>query len=446
MHLTQLTNKKILILGFAREGLSSYKFLRRHFKRQLIGVADSKTLKQFAGPYKKVLQQDKNLELFLGKNYLKALDKFEVIIKTPGIKLDEKIIKKLAKQNIVLTSNLNIFIANLQGKVIGVTGSKGKGTTATIIYKILKKAGKKTFLIGNIGQPFLNYLHQDSRRTIYVAELSSFHLEKIEGKLDVGIMTSFFPEHLTYHGTVNKYFSAKMNLLTHLKPGGVFIYNQNYVRIRRAVERFKKTRKNIKFIAVPQSSAEKAGLKPKLLGQHNWANIEAAMEAAKLFKVKPTIIKKVVESFKGLPYRLELVANVKGRRFYVDTLATTPESVIAAIDALQPVNLQTLIVGGVSKGGDYKPLAQHIIKSKLPTVIMLPHVGMQIGRLIKQLKPKRLPLLVPVKDMRQAVQQAFKLTPSGGAITLSPAGTSFDFYPHYAAKAKDFKKWVKKLR
>ncbi len=446
MKINQLKNKKILILGFAREGLSSYKFLRRHFKQQLIGVADSKTLKQFDEPYKQVLQQDKNLELFLGKNYLKALDKFEVIIKTPGIKLDEKLIKKLVQQNIVLTSNLNIFLANLQGKVIGVTGSKGKGTTATLIYKILKKAGKKTFLVGNIGQPFLDYLHQDGRRTIYVAELSSFHLEKIEGELDAGIMTSFFPEHLTYHSTVNKYFSAKMNLLAHLKPGGVFIYNQNYIRIRRAVERFKKIRTDIKFIGIPRFARDKFGLKPKLLGQHNWANIEAAMAAAKLFNIKSTIIKKTVENFKGLPYRLELVANVKGRRFYVDTLATTPESVIAAIDALQTVNLQTLIVGGVSKGGNYQPLARHIIKAKLPTVIMLPNVGRQIGRLIKQLKPKQLPLLVPVENMRQAVQQAFKLTPAGKAIALSPAGTSFDFYPNYAAKAEDFKRWVKKLK
>ncbi len=446
MHLTQLTNKKILILGFAREGLSSYKFLRRHFKRQLIGVADSKAVKQFAEPYKKILRQDKNLELFLGKNYLKALDKFEIIIKTPGIKLDEKLIKKLSRRNIILTSNLNIFLANLQGKVVGVTGSKGKGTTATLIYKILAKAGKKTYLVGNIGKPFLDYLRQDSRRTIYVAELSSFHLENIEGTLDMGIMTSFFPEHLTHHGTVSAYFQAKMNLLAHLKPGGTFIYNQNYDRIRRAVNRFKKTKKDIKFIGVPQSSAEEMGLKPRLLGRHNWANIEAAMAVAKLFSIKPVLIKKTVENFKGLPYRLELVANVKGRRFYVDTLATTPESVIAAIDALQSVKLHTLIVGGMSKGGDYRPLARHIVKAGLPVVIMLPNVGRQIGRLVKQLKPAQPPLLVPVENMRQAVRQAFKLTPVGRSITLSPGGTSFDFYPNYAAKAEDFKKWVKKLK
>ncbi len=446
MEINQLQNKKILILGFAREGLSSYKFLRRHFKQQLIGVADKKNLKRFNESYKKILQQDKNLELFLGKNYLKTLSKFEIIIKTPGIKLDKKIIKQLEKKKIVITSNLNIFLANLKGKVIGVTGSKGKGTVATLIYKILKNAGKKTYLVGNIGQPFLNYLKYDSTHTIYVAELSSFHLENVIGKFNIGVITSFFPEHLTYHGTVNKYFNAKMNLLVHLKPKGIFIYNQNYNRIKRVVERFKKTRQDIKFIAIPQNSATKLRIKPKLLGQHNWANIEAAIAVAKLFNIKLKLIKKIVENFKGLPYRLELVANIKKRKFYVDTLATTPESVIAAIDALQTVNLQTLIVGGVSKGGDYKKLAQHIIKAKLPTVIMLPHVGRQIGELIKQLKPKKIPLLVPVKNMRQAVQQAFKLTPAGGAITLSPAGTSFDFYPHYAAKAEDFKKWVKKIK
>jgi len=444
MELIHLKNKKILILGFAREGLSSYKFLRRYFKNEKLWVADNKTLNQFESSYKKILQQDKNLILNLGKKYLNNLAKVDIIIKTPGIKLNSKLIRQLEKRNIIITSNLNIFLANIKGKVIGVTGSKGKGTVATLIFKILQAGKKKVFLVGNIGQPFLNSIKQDSLQTIYVAELSSFHLEKVIGKFAVGVFLSFFPEHLKEHNSVKNYFDAKMNLIRNIKTGGVVVYNKNYKEIDQAIKQFKKNKTNIKFLGIPRQARDKLlPIKTPLLGQHNQLNIQAALTVAKLFKIKKSIILKTIKNFGGLPYRLEPVGKFKGIKFYCDTLGTTPEATSKAVEALQKINLQTLIVGGVSKGGNYNIVAKAIIKSKIRTLIILPNVGMEIGKIIKKNRAQNKPNLVVAKNMKQAVNQAFKLTRPNETVCLSPAGASFDFYKDYAAKGEDFKRLIR---
>lgn len=437
MKINQLKNKKILILGFAREGMSSYKFLRRYFRNEKIGIADNKKINEFDGEYRKILKKDKLLDLYLGKNYLKALDKFKIIIKTPGIKLDDKLIKKLLRKNILITSNLNIFLSNIKGKIIGITGSKGKGTTATLIYKIFKTAGKKVYLVGNIGQPFLDYITKDSENTLYVAELSSFHLDNLQGEIDTAVVTSFFPEHIKEHTNLNNYFKAKMNIVGNLNKNGVVVHDKNYKKVANYIKA-----KKVKAIGYDKPRLK---VETNLLGEHNLSNTAAALEVANLYKIKDNVALRVSKNFKGLPYRLEPIGKFKGISFYCDTLGTTPETTIKAIKALKEKNLQTLIVGGVSKGGDYTPLAKEIIKSKIRTLILLPNIGVEIGNLVKKIRSKYKPGMAKVRNMKAAIDKAYKLTQSGEAVVLSPAGASFDQYKDYADKGEDFKKWVKKL-
>ena len=179
MALNSLKDEKILILGFGREGFSSLKFLLgKKLEAENITVADQNRLGQFQPKYREELKKSK-VNLQLGEKYLNNLDKFEVIVKTSGIKLDDKLVKKLESKGIEITTNLNLFLSQLQGKIIGVTGSKGKSTTATLIYEILKAAGTKTILVGNIGKPFLDYLNQDAKNAIFVAELSSYQLDTL---------------------------------------------------------------------------------------------------------------------------------------------------------------------------------------------------------------------------------------------------------------------------
>ncbi|PIP29151.1 hypothetical protein CO134_03500 [Candidatus Kuenenbacteria bacterium CG_4_9_14_3_um_filter_39_14] len=412
-----MARKKILILGFAREGLSSYKYLRKKYRQQLITVADAKKLSEFDKKYRDILKKDKNLELKLGKNYLKNLDKYNLIIKTAGIKLNKK--------NIHITTNLNIFLENIQGKIIGVTGTKGKSTTASLIDSILKAANKKVVLVGNIGKPFLDYLKLDSKNTIYVAELSSHQLDTLKGGLDVGVFTSFYPEHLDYHGNLKNYWQAKMNLVKNSK---IIIVNKKIKKINR---------KKISYGPVK--------IKASLLGRHNQENIAAAMAVAKLFKIKKNIINKTIKNFKPLEHRLEYVGKYKNINFYNDVLSTTPESTMEAINALQRKNLQTIIVGGFDRGLDYKNLAKKIVSARIKNVIYWPHTGEKIIREIKKIKSEFRPNLIAVKNMEQTIKTAYKYTPANFTVLLSPAAASYNFYQNYQEKGKEFKKLVKKF-
>lgn len=412
--------------------------MRRHFKNQKIGIADSKAKREFEGEQRRALDKDKELGLFLGKNYLKSPDKFDIIIKTPGVVLNKQLVERLKKKKIIVSSNLDIFLANIQGKVVGITGSKGKGTAASLIFRVMKVAGKKAYLVGNIGSPFLDYINHDSQKTIYIAELSSFHLEQMKGKLDLGLITSWFPEHLREHGSAESYFRAKMRLVKNLKEGGVVIYNRGYGKVAEYIRKQK-----VKSIGY---SKPKERIETQLLGRHNLENIAGAIEVAKQFRIKKSTYLMAIKSFKGLPYRLEPIGRFRGISFYLDTLGTTPETTAKALEALKEKKLQSLIVGGVSKGGDYKLLAKEIIRSKIRTLVMLPNVGRLIGREIKGIKAKGKPELIAAKNMREAVNKSYKSTRAGEAVVLSPAGSSFDYYKDYADKGDDFRRWVKRLK
>ena len=434
-------NKKILILGFGREGSSSLKFLlKRKINPQDITVADQNKLEQFRPEYGRMIKKSK-INLRLGKKYLNNLDEFEIIVKTAGIKLDNKLVKKLEKSGVEITTNLNLFLSQIKGKIIGVTGTKGKSTTATLIYEILKAAGKKIILVGNIGKPFLDYLNQDAKNTVFVAELSSYQLDTLRGKIDVGVMTGFFPEHLNYHGSLKKYFAAKMNLARNSK---IFVYNNKFKQIKTA----------LKLIKTKKISYKKTNLKSNLLGDHNQENIAGAIETAKLFKVKKVIIKKTIKNFKGLEHRLELVGKFRGIIFYNDVLSTTPESTIAAIEALQDKNLTTIIVGSFDRRLNYKKLARKIIQAKIRNVIYWPNAGEIIAKEIKvsmgSLAPEnrrhqrwlRSLNLIKVQNMEQTIAQSFKLANSGETVLLSPAASSYDFYQDYREKGEKFKEEI----
>ena len=469
MKATQLKSKKILILGFAREGLSSLKFLRNSLGKEKIGVADGKGLKDFDEVYRKVLVRDKNLELYLGKNYLDCLDKFDVIIKTAGLKLDDKLVRKLSRKGIKITTNLNIFLANIQGKVIGVTGSKGKSTSASLIYQILRQAGKKAVLVGNMGKPFLDYLKDDSSKTIFVAELSSYQLDTLDqSKIEAALITAFFPEHLNYHGSVGKYFQAKMNIVRNLKAGGVVVYCKKYKKIGEFVKRAG-INKGIGYSLgskPSQASGTRSLACPGLLGHHNQENILGCIKMAKLFKVKDATIKKTIKNFKGLPHRLEYAGKYRRIDWFDDAISTTPESTIAGINALKDsgYKLETLIVGGFDRGLNYRKLARKIIKEKIKNVICWPNAGERILKEIKKQRNREIrnspcrnsPAkagisqgkeinginLVKVINMRETVKAAYKYTSHGGAVLLSPAASSYDFYKNFEEKGEEFRKMI----
>ena len=217
--LNYLENKSILILGFGMEGESSYRFLRKHFPEKNLFIAD-KNINLLEN--KIYLMEDPYLEVSLGDNYLNGIEEYDIILKAPGISLKNIDISKFENK---ITSQLELFLEFINTYTIGVTGTKGKSTTSSLIYKVLRDQGKDAYLLGNIGEPIFNDIEDISENSIVVIEISSHALEFIKKSTSIGIILDIFEEHLDHYKSLEKYIEAKFNLAKYQKKEDIFIYN-----------------------------------------------------------------------------------------------------------------------------------------------------------------------------------------------------------------------------
>lgn len=455
MDLKALKNKRILILGFAREGIDSFKFLRKLLPKKVLGIADKLPLKKLSPSAQKTIYhifydrrkrgigRGRMMKLHFGEDYLKAIKNYDIIIKTPGI--PPKIIKPFLKKGQRVTSQTEIFFENCKGKIVGITGTKGKGTTASLTYKILKAGGIKAHLIGNIGKPALSFLSSATENDIYVYELSSHQLMNLKESPHIAVFLNIYPEHGDYYRDFNEYLKTKQNICRWQEKEDYFIYNSEDEKVRKTAKIT-----NAKKIPIKTKSIGKVIRIEEipLIGRFNLQNVAAAIEVGKIFGVDSKNIKKAIKNFKTLLHRLEFVGEFSGIKFYNDSLSTIPETTIAAIEALKK-NLQTVILGGFDRGQDFKKLAKRILESNIKTVILFPTTGEKIWR--ETLKSQRgrvslnwrLPKHFFVEDMRKAVELCYQYTKKGEICLLSPASASFNLFKDYRERGNLFKKFVK---
>ncbi|MDA1337353.1 MAG: UDP-N-acetylmuramoyl-L-alanine--D-glutamate ligase [bacterium] len=440
MIIEELTDKKILILGFAREGRDTLKFLQQHFPSKVFGIADEK--ESLANlPKKKV-------KLFLGKKYLRAIRQYDVVVKSPGIPL--KMVQPLLKKSQSLTSETDIFFSLCQGTIIGVTGTKGKSTTSSLIYSVLKEGGKKVQLVGNIGKPALQFLARQTTEDIFVFELSSFQLEHLGQSPHIAVLLNLYQEHLNHHGTFSAYAKAKANITAHQSESDFLIFNKDDKEVLKIAKKSKAQK--IPFI--------KKSVSPFL------APIEPALLIGKLFSIPQSNIQKAIKDFQPLPHRLENVGTYKGITFINDSLATIPEATIGALDALGK-NVSTLIAGGYDRGISMTQLARRIEKSSITTLILFPDTGKNIlnalrnrgnflarGRLKRHRSQRNYPPnakqlafgpknIFFTDNMKEAVKLAYLHTKRRGSCLLSPAASSFNLFHDYKDRGDQFKKAAK---
>lgn len=442
MIIKELEDKKILILGFGREGLDTFIFLRKIFPDKILGIGDRQEIKSLKPESLGLIKKDGKTELHFGKDYLSAIKDYDIVIKSPGIPIHLPEIEKALKEG-KITSQTEIFFNNYKGKIVGVTGTKGKSTTASLIYKILKEGGLRAHLVGNIGNPVLQLLSRTSLKDVYVYELSCHQLYDLKKSPDIAVFLNIYPEHLDYYKNLKEYVSAKTNITRYQKKGDYLIFNPenkivgNIAKTSRAVKipiNIKKVKNIIKTKEIP------------LRGSFNLLNVAAAVEAAKIFKINKEKIRKAIKSFKPLPHRLEFVGELRGIRFFNDSLSTIPETAIFALDAMGN-NVQTIMLGGYDRNIDFKNLAQRILKSRVKNVILFPTTGEKIWREIvrkAKLLNKKLPRPFPVNSMEEAVKISFLKTEKGKICLLSTASTSFSIFKDYKEKGDLFKKYVKK--
>jgi UDP-N-acetylmuramoylalanine--D-glutamate ligase len=420
----ELKNQRILILGLGKEGMDTLNFLRKLFPNKIIGVGDKLKVSGFRFQVSGLLKKDGKIRLHLGNNYLKAIKHYDMVIKSPGIPIHLPEIEKAYRKN-KITSQTDIFFENCPGRIIGITGTKGKSTTTALIYEILKESGIKAHLVGNIGKPVLNLLFSATKKDVYVYELSSHQLYNLKKSPQISVLLNIYKEHLDYYKNFNEYKNAKTNITRYQKKGDLFVYNSEDKEVSKIAKK---------------SKAKKIPIK----GKYYDLDIEAARAVGKIFKISNFKIEKAIKKFKPLPHRLEYVGIFRGIKFYNDSLSTIPETTIAALDYLGN-KVQTLFLGGFDRGLSFEKLANRILKSGVKNLVLFPTTGIKIWKsILKQNKNKKTFNAFFINNMKEAVEWAYKNTKKGTICILSCASPSFSIFKDYKEKGDLFKKYIRK--
>jgi UDP-N-acetylmuramoylalanine--D-glutamate ligase len=381
------------------------------------------------------------VEIKSGDGYLKeGLTAFDFVVRSPGVKKFTPEIMEAETKGVEIISAIKIFFDECPAKIIGVTGTKGKGTTSTLIYEILKSAGKDVYLSGNIGKPYLELLPVLKKDSWIVLEMSSFQLMDMGVSPHISVILNITEDHLDWHKDRFEYVTAKKNIVKYQKDSDFAVINEEY-ETSRDFANFTKA-KVLFFSKNKLETKFKEGL--LLKGEHNLENIAAAVAVGKCLEINDEIILKSVLSFKGLEHRLELVTEVGGKTFYNDSFATGPQPVIAAINSF--TEPETLILGGSDKGLDYTELGKVIrAKRNVENVIAIGDIRKKITDVLNELPNIRI-FDLGYSSMNEIVRKAFEVTPNGGVIVLSPGAASFDMFENYKDRGNQFKNAVAELK
>lgn len=406
------TYKRILILGYGKEGKATEKFLRVHVPKAIVTHAD---------------QTD-------GPDYLHKQHEVDLVIKTPGIP------KSLV--TVPYTTATNMFFANLRrfspnAKTIGVTGSKGKSTTASLIHAILIAAKKRSHLVGNIGKPMLEELLQPvGKDDWFVLELSSYQLEDAKYGPNIAVFLTFFPEHLDYHGTLEAYFNGKARITLTQTEHDLFIYHPGDPRIAGLVEQTR-ARTLLCIPTIPFSTDH-----IQLMGEHNKNHIRAALTVTQELGISNEIAQKAIEAFEPLPHRMQLVGTFHGVTFYDDAIACAPDAVMIGIQTLKKVD--TILLGGQDRGLDYTQLAEAVTASTIRNIVLFPETGKRMMESIhaKCDRPLR---TFETSSMEDAVRFAYANTEKGKICLLATGAPSYTLWKNFEEKGDEFQKWVREV-
>lgn len=424
-----IQGKKIIIIGFGKEGRSAAKFLG---KANQITVYDDKE-----------------------KTQIEGIDRFDLIVRSPGVRPDHPLVKKLAAAGAAQTSPTQIFFDLAPCPIVAVTGTKGKGTTSTLIYEMLKTQYENVFLAGNIGTPALEILPKLTEESLVVLELSSFQLMDLTKSPHVAVVLMITQEHLDWHQDEEEYLLAKTPIVKYQGKTDFAVINWDFPNSKNLAN-FTKA-KIISFstqgpadlyisgdslMSGKEIVANVSGV--LIPGRHNLQNVLAAIAAAKIYKIKNENLKKVISSFKGLDNRLQLIREVGGVVYYNDSFSTTPETTIAAIGAFTAPKI--LILGGSSKNSDFSNLGKAVAEDKTVKGIIL--IGVEGGRIKEAIEKAGKfggQIAEGAKNMKEIIASARSLAQNGDIVILSPACASFDMFKNYEDRGRQFASEVNKL-
>ncbi|MDA8859337.1 UDP-N-acetylmuramoyl-L-alanine--D-glutamate ligase [Flavobacteriaceae bacterium] len=443
----------ILVLGSGESGVGSA--LLAKSKGLSVFVSESNMIEK---KYKELLL---NNDIQFEENGHLEADKLNVdyVIKSPGIPDTAAIIKKFVLKQIQIISEIEFASKFTDATIIGVTGSNGKTTTATIIYEILKSENIDVDIAGNIGVSFASKVAASNTKN-YVLELSSFQLDGIiDLNPHIAIMTNLSPDHLDrYNNSFENYINSKFNIIKNQSEKDYFIYDLEDVKI---VEFIKNNNHKIKSNLLPFSTTKTKDsvtylednniisiinknkiIMPTnnfpLIGTHNLKNAMAATTVANLLKIRKETIRKSLEHFQAVEHRLEHVLKINKVNYINDSKATNVNAAYYALDSMQSSTVW--IVGGIDKGNKYEELFS-LVNEKVKAIICLGKDNKKIFENFENL----VEYITEVKSMSEAVKEAYTIAKSNDNVLLSPACASFDLFKNYEDRGEQFKAEVRKL-
>jgi len=419
--INKLRNKKILILGFGREGQSSLKFLLGHFPQAEIGIADQQPI----DPASIRLSHNQRVNIHTGVDYLSSLTDYDLVLKSPGISL-----KTAVTGETIISSQTDLFLEAFSHQVIGVTGTKGKSTTASLIHHLLTASGEHSILTGNIGIPCFDIMQLIEDDTWVVFELSANQLENIRHSPHIAVLLNIYEEHLDHFGTFEAYSHAKYNIMRFCRQGDVVVSHTDFYKSGNSCQ--------ATVSLFSGSGMDHLTTLSPLKGKHNLLNIKASLLAVTNAGVPESEALRHLPSFSGLPHRLEYIGCVEGVHYYNDSIATIPEATIAAIEAIGKVSF--LLLGGFDRGISYQSLVDYLTEHQVPDILLTGKAGQRISELLDkvELKSRR----HWFNNLTQAIETVREIAKPGDICLLSPAAASYDQYKNFEQRGELFREIV----
>lgn len=445
-----LKEKRALVVGLGRTGEAVCTFLLKRGAR--VRISEQKTSQELGHRFH--FWQEKGVEIESGGHKLHSFLDASVIIPSPGVPYLSELIEA-KKKGIPILSEIEMAFRFLKGRVIGITGTNGKSTTATLAHKILTEGGFRSHLAGNIGVPLIQFVDRSHPDDLYVTELSSFQLKYVEKfRAAVSVILNVSADHLDWHTDFNDYYESKKNLLLKQKKEDTAILNRDDPRVwaLRNLGDFQvygfSQESNLKrgcwiqddWIMLADEKEKrlmKSGEVP-LLGAHNRENIMASALVGHVFGISPSIIKKSIKSFRGLEHRLEKVLAMGNVEFYNDSKATNVDATLKSVLSFdEPI---ILILGGRDKGGNFS-LLKEPIKHRVKRIILIGEAKEKIEKSLNGTAP-----MMKASDLREAVHLAYSAALPKGVVLLAPGCTSFDMFQNFEERGKAFKTEVWALK
>jgi UDP-N-acetylmuramoylalanine--D-glutamate ligase len=448
-----IKGKNVAVVGIGVSNIPLIHFLVRLGAK--VTAFDKKTEGELGGV--SVDFKNKGVKLELGEKYLDKLTGFDVVFKTPSMRIDCDALVRAKAEGSYITSEMEEFVRYCKGKIYGITGSDGKTTTTTIVSKLLEGQGYKTWVGGNIGTPLFADIEEIQENHRVVLELSSFQLMTMNSPIDVAIVTNLAPNHLDMHKDMKEYIDSKKNIFLYQNDGDILIVNRENEITHDFISEAKGI---VREFSSKRFLGDGAYYKDGLLylegrevcrkedivikGIHNVENYLAAFAATK-DDVDISTMKRVAETFAGVEHRCELVREVDGVRYYNDSIASSPTRTLAGLYAFEKKVI--LIAGGYDKHIPFDSLAEEG-SSFIKELILLGDTKYLIKEAFDKVKIDKgidVPITI-VSTLEEAVDKAKEIAVSGDVVTLSPACASFDMFPNFMVRGNKFKQIVNNLK